>query len=147
MSSTAEFRGPGVKHQFEDSGDDYDMDLQNNGRGRIIFLGDGTEVLTEGDEEEDDKDVEMQSNNAEPANVDGGRNEREETPGPESQKAVPSQDGANSVVGNNSSQDDASGSSDAGASVGLSKNSPAITTIPESALPDKLVPPPSSQGK
>ena len=139
MSLTAEFRGPGVKHQFEDSGDDYDMDLQNNGRGRIIFLGDGTEVLTEGDEEEDDKDVEMQENHAEPAKVDGARNEREETPGPESQKAVSPQDGAKSAMGNDSNPDNAS--------EGASKNSPAITTIPESALPDKLVPPPSSQAK
>ena len=144
---TAEFRGPGVKHQFEDSGDDYDMDLQNNGRGRIIFLGDGTEVMTEGDEEEDDKDVEMQSHNSEPAKVDGARNEREETPGPESQKVLPSQDGAKSAMGNDSSQDNASEGNDTGDSVGHSKPSPAITTIPESALPDKLVPPPSSQEK
>ena len=144
---TAEFRGPGVKHQFEDSGDDYDMDLQNNGRGRIIFLGDGTEVLTEGDEEEDDKDVEMQGNHAEPAKVDGARNEREETPGPESQKAVSPQDVAKSVMGNDNNQDKASEGNDLGGSVGASKTSPAITTIPESALPDKLVPPPSSQEK
>ena len=48
------------------------MNLQNNGRGRSISLGDGTEVLTEGDEEEDDKDVEMQSHKTDPAKVDGG---------------------------------------------------------------------------
>ena len=146
MSLTAEFRGPGVKHQFEDSGDDYDMDLQNNGRGRIIFLGDGTEVLTEGDEEEDEKDVEMQGNHAEPAKVDGARNEREETPEPEPQKAVSPQHVAKSAMGNDSNQDNASEGDDEG-SVGASKNSPAITTIPESALPDKLVPPPSAQEK
>ena len=46
--------GPVVKHQFEGSVDEFDLDLQKNGRGRIIFLGDGTEVLTEGDEEEGD---------------------------------------------------------------------------------------------
>lgn len=123
------------------------MDLQNNGRGRIIFLGDGTEVLTEGDEEEDDKDVEMQGNHAEPANVDGARNEREETPGPESQKAVSPHNGAKSAMGNDSNQDNASEGNEIGGSVGASKNSPAITTIPESVLPDKLVPPPSSQEK
>ena len=48
------------------------MDLQSNGRGRIIFLGDGTEVQTEGDDEEDEKNVEMQSHNADSAKVDWG---------------------------------------------------------------------------
>lgn len=71
--SIAEFRGPGVHHNFDDndSGNDYDNDSSNKGksfgvggyRGRIIFLGDGTEVLTDSDDTEmfdnteEDKDV------------------------------------------------------------------------------------------
>ncbi|EEA27698.1 hypothetical protein EYB25_001326 [Talaromyces marneffei] len=58
----AEFRGPGVRpgarHQFDDSPDDYDLESDNNRRafgvrsGRIILLGDGTEVHADQDDEE-----------------------------------------------------------------------------------------------
>lgn len=73
----AEFRGPGVHHSFDDSDSGYDVDMDgtsgkgaNNSksfgmggyRGRIIFLGDGTEVLTDGDDpgmfEQESKDSE-----------------------------------------------------------------------------------------
>jgi len=47
----AEFRGPGNHHQIDDSPDDIDMDLDHRFRpsggapgGRIILLGDGTEI-------------------------------------------------------------------------------------------------------
>ncbi|GAB1313836.1 Protein phosphatase 2C 2 [Madurella fahalii] len=73
----AEFRGPGVHHNFDDSDSGYDVeDHQKAGaggggrsfgiggyRGRIIFLGDGTEVLTDSDDTEmfdnaeEDKDL------------------------------------------------------------------------------------------
>ncbi|KAK5992353.1 Protein phosphatase 2C-like protein [Cladobotryum mycophilum] len=70
----AEFRGPGVHHNFEDSDSGYEIDSENKGksfsitgsRGRIIFLGDGTEVLTDSDDTEmfdnadEDKDLESQ---------------------------------------------------------------------------------------
>ncbi|KAF6818464.1 protein phosphatase [Colletotrichum sojae] len=70
----AEFRGPGVHHNFDDSDSGYDVDLENKGKpfgiggykGRIIFLGDGTEVLTDSDDTEmfdnaeEDKDLESQ---------------------------------------------------------------------------------------
>ena len=68
----AEFRGPGVHHNFDDSNSDYDADLDNKSksfgvggyRGRIIFLGDGTEVLTDSDDTEmfdqEDKDLDSQ---------------------------------------------------------------------------------------
>ncbi|PTD03168.1 Protein phosphatase 2C 3 [Fusarium culmorum] len=69
-----EFRGPGVHHNFEDSDSGYEMDPENKGRsfgvggyrGRIIFLGDGTEVLTDSDDTEmfdnadEDKDLASQ---------------------------------------------------------------------------------------
>lgn len=78
---SAEFRGPGVHHNYEDSDSGYEMDAENKGkslgvgglRGRIIFLGDGTEVLTDSDDTEmfdnadEDKDLESQvSKNSNP---------------------------------------------------------------------------------
>ncbi|KAK0762446.1 hypothetical protein N5P37_005259 [Trichoderma harzianum] len=69
----AEFRGPGVHHNYEDSDSGYDVDAESGGkfnlagsRGRIIFLGDGTEVLTGSDDTEmfdnadEDKDLASQ---------------------------------------------------------------------------------------
>lgn len=63
----AEFRGPGTHHRFEDSGDDYDMDMDQRtrflgggrGGGRIILLGDGTEILTTSGHD-DDGDIDME---------------------------------------------------------------------------------------
>ncbi|KAF4466442.1 phosphatase, partial [Fusarium albosuccineum] len=60
LFSSAEFRGPGVHHSFESSDSGYEMDAENKPRsfgvggyrGRIIFLGDGTEVLTDSDDTE-----------------------------------------------------------------------------------------------
>jgi protein phosphatase 2C family protein 2/3 len=84
----AEFRGPGVHHNYEDSDSGYELDAENKGkgfgvggyRGRVIFLGDGTEVLTDSDDTEmfdnadEDKDLESQvsksSTSAEPAKDD-----------------------------------------------------------------------------
>lgn len=75
FSFTAEFRGPGVHHNFDDSENDYENDVEQKGgrnfgiggyKGRIIFLGDGTEVLTDSDDTEmfdnaeEDKDLESQ---------------------------------------------------------------------------------------
>lgn len=69
---TAEFRGPGVHHNFDDSDSGYDVDMDSksktfgNQRGRIILLGDGTEVLTDSDDtemfdhQEEDKDLDSQ---------------------------------------------------------------------------------------
>lgn len=56
----AEFRGPGVHHNFDESDSAYDMEDQKQGKsfgiggykGRVIFLGDGTEVLTDSDDAE-----------------------------------------------------------------------------------------------
>jgi len=68
----AEFRGPGVHHNFDDSDSGYDVDMDQkktfggNQRGRIILLGDGTEVLTDSDDtemfdhSEEDKDLASQ---------------------------------------------------------------------------------------
>ncbi|KAK4463466.1 phosphatase 2C-domain-containing protein [Cladorrhinum samala] len=74
----AEFRGPGVHHNFDDSDREYDAEESKGGagggrsfgiggyKGRIIFLGDGTEVLTDSDDtemfdnSEEDKDLASQ---------------------------------------------------------------------------------------
>ncbi|KAM0797445.1 protein phosphatase 2C [Usnea florida] len=92
----AEFRGPGMRQSFEDSGDDYDLDLDQRNRGvggrsgRIILLGDGTEIMTDSDEtemfdhEEEDKDLASQVSKGQMMLDDESRNGREETPGPES---------------------------------------------------------------
>ncbi|PKS07538.1 hypothetical protein jhhlp_006142 [Lomentospora prolificans] len=70
-----EFRGPGVHHSFDDGDSGYDnADLEQRSRsfganygGRIIFLGDGTEVHPNSsddsdmvDQTEEDKDLESQ---------------------------------------------------------------------------------------
>ncbi|WPH01917.1 protein phosphatase 2C protein 1 [Acrodontium crateriforme] len=62
----AEFRGPGIHHRFDDSPDDYEMDMDQRTRmlgtgrgGRIILLGDGTEIHT-GGMHDDDGDVDME---------------------------------------------------------------------------------------
>ncbi|KAK1770964.1 phosphatase 2C-domain-containing protein [Phialemonium atrogriseum] len=71
----AEFRGPGVHHNFDDSDSGYDVDSEQKSgktfgiggyKGRIIFLGDGTEILTDSDDtemfdnSEEDKDLASQ---------------------------------------------------------------------------------------
>lgn len=96
VMNLAEFRGPGVRHQFDDSPDDFDLDLDHRTKGfggrsgRIILLGDGTEVLTDTDDtemfdhSEEDKDLDSQvQKNASSSNDDAGRSEREGTPAPE----------------------------------------------------------------
>ncbi|KIW70908.1 hypothetical protein PV04_03139 [Phialophora macrospora] len=95
----AEFRGPGVRHQFDhDSPDEYELDLDHRPRGfggrsgRIILLGDGTEVLTDSDDtemfdhSEEDKDAANQVKKGTPntSDVDSARGEREGTPAPQS---------------------------------------------------------------
>ena len=79
----------------EDDDDQYSInrDKDAGGKpGRIILLGDGTEILTDSDDtdmfeqDEEDKDLESQvskSHNQPREDQDQGRNEREATPGPE----------------------------------------------------------------
>ena len=95
----AEFRGPGVRHQFDhDSPDEYELDLDHRPRGfggrsgKIILLGDGTEVLTDSDDtemfdqSEEDKDAANQVKKSTPdtSDVESARSEREGTPAPQS---------------------------------------------------------------
>ncbi|KAJ5936934.1 Protein phosphatase 2C [Penicillium verhagenii] len=88
--SEAEFRGPGIRNQFEDQPDDYDLEMERSrafsvrsAGGRIILLGDGTEVIPDQNEEElfdqtEDHDL---ANQVRPGNSTW--NDREATPGPQ----------------------------------------------------------------
>jgi protein phosphatase 2C family protein 2/3 len=103
-SILAEFRGPGVHHRYDDSPEDFDMDIDHrtqsfDGLGsRIIFLGDGTENSSDPadhdsemfDHDDEDADLDMQVNrgqveeseeNADPI-FSMERSQREGTPGP-----------------------------------------------------------------
>ncbi len=95
---SAELRGPGARGRFQDSEDDYGLDIDQHNRGlggragRIILLGDGTEVLTDSDETEmfdhdaEDKDVEAHVTKGQTQSTEDQserRNEREETPAPQ----------------------------------------------------------------
>jgi protein phosphatase 2C family protein 2/3 len=94
---SAEFRGPGVRHQFDDGADDYDLDTGNPAnrgfglrQGRIILLGDGTEVHADQDDDdlfdptEEDKDSGNQVRASTTDSVDEAhRGYREDTPGPQ----------------------------------------------------------------
>lgn len=151
----AEFRGPGARQNFEDSGDDYDLDADSRARnsggksGRIILLGDGTEVLTDGDDhdmlenEEEDKDLDSQVIRGDPKHEEVARGTREETPGPESHSKaeIITQEGPSSVQHPPGAPNTLGqlGASD----VDPSKSKP----IPESAIPEKLVNPPTSSEK
>ncbi|UQC85253.1 protein phosphatase 2C [Colletotrichum lupini] len=98
----AEFRGPGVHHNFDDSDSGYDVDVENKGKpfgiggykGRIIFLGDGTEVLTDSDDTEmfdnaeEDKDLESQVSKASSATSKDSEAEDKTAPKTEQAKAA-----------------------------------------------------------
>lgn len=87
----AEFRGPGVHHNFDDSDSGYDVDMDQkkpfgaNQRGRIILLGDGTEVLTDSDDtemfdhSEEDKDLASQVNKGQATSQDEPKSTTEKT--------------------------------------------------------------------
>ena len=139
----AEFRGPGVRHQFDESSDDYELDLEHRTRsfggrsGRIILLGDGTEVLTDSDEadmfdhSEEDRDLESQVRKGPTSREDMSRGQREGTPGPA--------DDAPSTTGSTPSKTTESPSSMNTDPSEASETK--IRAVPDTALPDKLTSP------
>ncbi|RDW76254.1 PP2C family serine/threonine-protein phosphatase [Aspergillus mulundensis] len=100
----SEFRGPGIRNQFEENPDDYEIDHDrsrpfNVRSGRIILLGDGSTLIPEkqNDEElfdhtEEDQDVPTQAQGQEP---DKERNDREGTPGPQPTTSQPDASASN----------------------------------------------------
>ncbi|KAF7190970.1 hypothetical protein HII31_07700 [Pseudocercospora fuligena] len=92
-----------MHHRFDDSPDDYDMDMDQRTRmlgrgGRIILLGDGTEILTGHSDQDGDIDMEDRVQEVEEVSSEEqddeqlrrdqkpngaeDRNSREETPAP-----------------------------------------------------------------
>lgn len=79
-----------MHHRTDDSADDIDMDIDHrfrpSGGGRIILLGDGTEISADSadnemfDNDDEDKDLESQVNKFN--KDDNSREAREGTPGP-----------------------------------------------------------------
>ncbi|KAL8711324.1 MAG: hypothetical protein Q9220_004221 [cf. Caloplaca sp. 1 TL-2023] len=158
----AEMRAPGQRgrKRLEDSGDDYDLDMDKQGSGfggrsgRIILLGNGTEVLTDSDEQEsfdhedDDRDLENQVRKHDAnATKDAAdyRNQREDTPEPQSQESMGKQKTGEPAEAANNPFD--SPSSTTSEKSEPSEMAASVKRIPESALPEKLVTPPTSSGK
>jgi len=89
-----------VHHNYEDSDSGYEMDAENKGksfgvggyRGRIIFLGDGTEVLTDSDDTEmfDNTDEDKASTDGSSAPQPASEASATETK-PETEAAKPSE--------------------------------------------------------
>jgi protein phosphatase 2C family protein 2/3 len=92
-----------VHHNFDDSDSGYDVDVENKSKpfgiggykGRIIFLGDGTEVLTDSDDtemfdnSEEDKDLASQvskNSSAEEGDESSGAPPRAPSPPPRGTK-------------------------------------------------------------
>lgn len=143
-----------MRQNFEDSGDDYDLDLDQRSRGvggrsgRIILLGDGTEVLTDSDEtemfdhEEEDKDLASQASKGQMKLDDESRGGREETPGPESHGTSEKQQTSEFTEQNPL---DVPSSTTSEKSDVTETAKAHIKAIPESALPEKLVTPPTTK--
>ena len=87
-----------MRRQYEDTDDDFDRDMDQHTRGvggrsgRIILLGDGTEVLTDSDEQEmfdhdeEDKDLESQVSRGHMQTESSEFRNREATPGPQAER-------------------------------------------------------------
>lgn len=157
----AESRAPGqrARHPTEDSSDDYEGDLDKQGSGfggrsgRIILLGNGTEVVTDSDEQEvfdhedDDRDLENQiSKHSAHASKETNdlRNQREDTPGPSSQDSTSTQKSPESTEINHAFDSPSSTVSEPPEPTEMAST---VKPIPESALPDKLTTPPTSKEK
>ena len=132
-----------MKNHFEESGDDYEMDLDSRthgmgGRpGRAIILSDGSEMVTDGDDtemfdhNEEDKDLERQVSKGKAESENGEtrpRNERGETPAPQPQQSTEHEESSEI------SEPSVSGTATPPASA-----KPEIKRIPASAIPEKLV--------
>ncbi|KAL8683636.1 MAG: hypothetical protein Q9186_000409 [Xanthomendoza sp. 1 TL-2023] len=157
----AEIRASGQRGRKnpEYSGEDDDLDLDKEGgvpdgrSGRIILLGNGTEVLTDSDEQEvfdhedDDRDLENQVSrhdaNASQELADA-RNQREDTPGPQSQESKSTSKTPESTETGNPFDSPSSTTSEKSEPVEIA---PTVKKMVGSELPDKLITPPTSKEK
>jgi protein phosphatase 2C family protein 2/3 len=124
MVVTAEFRGPGIRNQFEETPDNYDLENDRSRgfsvrSGRIILLGDGTELIPEQNDEElfdqreENRDVANHLQHESPDS--SARGDREGTPGPQSKNETASKAEGSSTAANlsespSSTNKDSSGS-------------------------------------
>ena len=147
-------------NHHDDSGDDSDHDPENRSRGfggrsgRIILLGDGTEILTDGDDTEmfdqieEDKDLESQVSKGPTkakAEKDEGRNEREATPSPQAptdQEKSQTLESTGTVNLSDTSSPQTSDTSRSSASKATPAGEANPKQIPAAALPEKLANPP-----
>ncbi|KAH1276746.1 Protein phosphatase type 2C 3 [Aspergillus fumigatus] len=109
MVVAAEFRGPGIRNQFEETPDNYDLENDRSRgfsvrSGRIILLGDGTELIPEQNDEElfdqreENRDVTNHLQHESPDS--SARGDREGTPGPQSKNETTSKAEETSTAAN-----------------------------------------------
>ena len=146
----AELRGPGNRRRSDESENEYEMDLDQRtqgmgGRaGRIILLGDGTEVLTEGDDtqmfdhDEEDKDLDAQVSRGHVEELDEEderqRSQREATPAPESQSDASRAADPNAAKSKTDAPDNSESSP-------IQASPISMKAVPDTTLPEKLVTP------
>ncbi|KAH1345370.1 hypothetical protein KXV68_006480 [Aspergillus fumigatus] len=105
----SEFRGPGIRNQFEETPDNYDSENDRSRgfsvrSGRIILLGDGTELIPEQNDEElfdqreENRDVTNHLQHESPDS--SARGDREGTPGPQSKNETTSKAEETSTAAN-----------------------------------------------
>lgn len=138
-----------MRRQLEDSGDDFDHDLDHRTRGlggrsgRIILLGDGTEVLTDSDEQEmfdqDDEDKDLASQVSKGHATDEKAGVRENHHDPESVKGPQTSDTPEAV--DTSNPFDSPSSSTTEKSTTEDPPPPYVRAAGDSDIPTKLATP------
>ncbi|EAW07902.1 PP2C family serine/threonine-protein phosphatase [Aspergillus clavatus NRRL 1] len=106
----SEFRGPGIRNQFEENPDNYDLEPDRSRgfsvrSGRIILLGDGTELIPEqNDEELFDQTEENRgvTNHLQHETPESGRSDREGTPAPQTSNSTAAKTDETSTTNNES---------------------------------------------
>ncbi|MCJ1283874.1 Protein phosphatase 2C 2 [Xylographa opegraphella] len=151
----SEHRGPGVRRQYEDTDDDFDRDMDQRTRGvggrsgRIILLGDGTEVLTDSDEQEmfdhdeEDKDLESQVSRGQMQTETTEFRNREATPGPESERGHLTSHTPEPMEDSNPFDSPASNSTER--STAADEPPPYVKAANDSDVPEKLTNPSSKK--
>ena len=144
-----------MRRQYEDTDDDFDRDMDQRTRGvggrsgRIILLGDGTEVLTDSDEQEmfdhdeEDKDLESQVNRGQLQTETSESRNREATPGPESERGPLTSHTPETMEDANSFDSPTSNSTER--SPAADEPPPYIKTANDSGIPEKLTNPSSKK--
>ena len=140
-----------MQRQYDDTEDDFDRDMDQRTRGvggrsgRIILLGDGTEVLTDSDEQEmfdhgdEDRDLEAQVSKGQPQTEDSESRKREATPGPESEKGSLTSHTPDTMEDTNPFDSPASNSTERSATA--EELPPYVQAANSSDIPEKLTTP------